>query len=358
MSALTERSIVDRARQPPHEPLRLELDKLAQLEIRPLLVRFALGFTISVAAGIIVEAAGPVFGGMFLAFPAILPAAVTLLERQLGLAQASADVRGATAGALGMIAFAWVAWTLLRRAAPALALGAALISWVAVSAAAYLVMHVLVHALGEHHYLPEIPTVEAAEVLEAIKERGWTMATAESCTGGLLAAHLTSVPGADEVFRGSIVAYDASVKARRLGIGRSLLDHDGAVSPAVAAGMAEQVRSAIGADVGLATTGNTGAPNEGKPAGLTFLAVSLPNGATWVRRYADDLGPGRNDERAVRMAFRLLRDALADRSDPEHDVNRTGSNAQRSPSPAPRRVTSNGDDPASDDGAAVLRNGG
>jgi PncC family amidohydrolase len=316
----SDRSIVARSRQPPHEPLHLELDKLTRLELRPLLVRFALGFTISVAAGVIVETAGPVFGGLFLAFPAILPAAVTLLERQLGLAQASADVRGATAGALGMIAFAWVAWMLLRRVEPVPALGAATVTWVAVSTAAYLVMHVLVHAFGEHHYLPEIPTVEAAEALDVLQRRGWSVSTAESCTGGLLASYFASVPGADEVFRGSIVAYDADVKARRLGVDHSLLEREGAVCAAVAAVMAEHVRVEIGTDVGIATTGNTGAPSEGKPAGLTFLAVAMPSGATWVRRYTDDFGPGRNDERAVRMSFRLLRDALAGRTDPEHDV--------------------------------------
>ena len=78
--------------------------------------------------------------------------------------------------------------------------------------------------------------------------------------------------------------------------------------------MAEQVRIEIGADVGVGTTGNTGEPSEGKPAGLTFIAVALPSGETWVRRYADDFGPGRNDERAVRMSFRLIRDALEGRA--------------------------------------------
>ena len=163
---------------------------------------------------------GPVFGGMFLAFPAILPAAVTLLERRLGLAQASADVRGATAGALGMLAFAWVAWVIAppRRTRPPRS-GTAMLAWV-VDLRRRLPgdAPVSVHVLGEHHYLPEIPTIEAAEVLEALRTRSFTVATAESCTGGLLASYFTSVPGADEVFRGSIVAYDRSVKTRRLGL--------------------------------------------------------------------------------------------------------------------------------------------
>ena len=85
-------------------------------------MRFAFGFAVSIAAGIIVATAGPVFGGMFLAFPAILPATTTLLERRNGLAQASEDVRGATVGALGMVAFAWVAWVLFRRTSPGVAL--------------------------------------------------------------------------------------------------------------------------------------------------------------------------------------------------------------------------------------------
>jgi nicotinamide-nucleotide amidase len=245
---------------------------------------------------------------------------VTLLEERQGLAQAAADVRGATAGALGMLAFAWVAWVLLRHTPPAAALGMAMLAWVATSVVAYLVLHQLVHLLGEHHYLPEIPVVEAAEVLDALRSRSLTVATAESCTGGLIASIFASVPGAAEVFRGSIVAYDDDVKARGLGIRRELLDRDGAVCAAVAAGMARGARLEIGADVGVGTTGITGEPTEGMPAGLTFLSVALPSGATLTRRYTDDFGPGRNDERAVRMAFRLILDALDGRADPDHDV--------------------------------------
>ena len=320
MSDVSTRTMAEEAKQPPHEPLKLEVGKLADLRPRPLLLRFALGFTISVAAGIIVETAGPVFGGMFLAFPAILPAAVTLLEERQGLAQAAADVRGATAGALGMLAFAWVAWVLLRHNQPVAALGTAMLAWVATSVVAYLVLHQLVHLLGEHHYLPEIPIVEAAEVLDALRSRSLTVATAESCTGGLIASNFTSVPGAAEVFRGSIVAYDDDVKARRLGVSRELLDRDGAVCAAVAAVMARGAQLEIGTDVGVGTTGITGEPTEGKPAGLTFLSVALPSGATMTRRYTDDFGPGRNDERAVRMTFRLILDALDGRADPDHDV--------------------------------------
>ena len=76
------------------EPFKLDWAKVTEMRVRDLTIRFGFGFAISVLAGIIVKLAGPRFGGMFLAFPAILPATTTLLQRRNGLAQAAADVRG------------------------------------------------------------------------------------------------------------------------------------------------------------------------------------------------------------------------------------------------------------------------
>jgi nicotinamide-nucleotide amidase len=111
-------------------------------------------------------------------------------------------------------------------------------------------------------------------------ERGETIASAESLTGGLVAAALTSVPGASAAFRGGIVAYATDLKAAVLGVPDDLLEQRGAVDPAVAEAMAEGARSRLGTTVGISTTGVAGPdPADGKPVGTVFVAVAGPGGA-------------------------------------------------------------------------------
>jgi competence/damage-inducible protein CinA-like protein len=115
-------------------------------------------------------------------------------------------------------------------------------------------------------------------VLDLCRARGWTLGTAESCTGGLVAARLTSVPGSSEVFRGSVVAYANEVKESTLGVPADVLAEHGAVSEETAAAMAVGVREALGVDVGIADTGIAG-PGGGtpeKPVGLVYLHVATP----------------------------------------------------------------------------------
>lgn len=124
-------------------------------------------------------------------------------------------------------------------------------------------------------------TDTAASVLRLLDERGATLAVAESLTGGLVAARFTAVPGASRTFRGSVTAYATELKARLLDVDPALLAEHGAVDPRVAREMAAGVRTRLGADWGLATTGVAGPdPQDGKPVGTVYVAVAGP-GASW-----------------------------------------------------------------------------
>jgi nicotinamide-nucleotide amidase len=117
-------------------------------------------------------------------------------------------------------------------------------------------------------------------VLDLLRERGLTLGTAESCTGGLLAGRLTDVPGSSDVFRGSIVAYADDVKAEQLGVPEDVLAAHGAVSAETAAAMAHGARARLGVDVAVAVTGVAG-PGGGtveKPVGLVYLHAVGPGG--------------------------------------------------------------------------------
>jgi nicotinamide-nucleotide amidase len=129
----------------------------------------------------------------------------------------------------------------------------------------------------------EVGTAEL--VLRLLRERGLSLGTAESCTGGLVAGRLTDVPGSSDVFRGAIVAYDDEVKQSQLGVEASLLAEHGAVSSEVAAAMARGARERLGVDVAVSVTGvaGPGGGSEEKPVGLVFLHASGPMGARDLR---------------------------------------------------------------------------
>jgi nicotinamide-nucleotide amidase len=137
----------------------------------------------------------------------------------------------------------------------------------------------LTEALEPYVFATDERPVEAI-VLSLLRERGLTLATAESCTGGLVAERLTSVAGASDVFRGAIVAYADGVKRTQLRVDENVLARHGAVSAAVAAAMAEGALVALGADVAVAVTGVAG-PGGGtpeKPVGLVHLHAVAPGG--------------------------------------------------------------------------------
>ena len=120
------------------------------------------------------------------------------------------------------------------------------------------------------------------EVVEALlKEKGLTIGTAESCTGGLMAKRLTDLPGASRIFRGGIVSYTNEVKADVLGVPQALLDQYGAVSAPVAQAMAEGARRALGCDIALSSTGVAGPDRDdrGNEVGTMFVAIATPEGS-------------------------------------------------------------------------------
>jgi len=139
--------------------------------------------------------------------------------------------------------------------------------------------------------------------------RGMTLATAESCTGGLVAEKLTAIPGASAVYRGGVVSYWTSVKADVLGVPQTLLDTYGPVSEQCARAMAEGVRKLTGADLGVSVTGSAGpdADERGVPVGVVYVGLAAPDG-TWCRSL--DFGRRRRDRiqgLAANHAFDVVR---------------------------------------------------
>ena len=122
----------------------------------------------------------------------------------------------------------------------------------------------------------------AAVVLDRLRQRGQSVAVAESCTGGGLGAALAAVPGASDVFLGGVIAYANRVKQQVLGVPEALLETHGAVSDPVAEAMAEGARRLTGADWGLAITGvaGPGGGSEQKPVGLVHIAVAGSQGCS------------------------------------------------------------------------------
>lgn len=157
---------------------------------------------------------------------------------------------------------------------------------------------------------------EGSDTLEAalgrmLNERGWTMATAESCTGGYVAHRLTNIPGSSAWVVGGIVSYANSVKQDQLGVRAATLDTFGAVSEQTAMEMAEGVRQRLDTTIGLSTTGILG-PGGGtvaKPVGTFWMGIASPRGTRAVRL---KLGTDRlrNKERASTAALDLLRREL------------------------------------------------
>ncbi len=155
-----------------------------------------------------------------------------------------------------------------------------------------------------------MPDPLPVRVVGLLRDLGLSLATAESLTGGLLGATLTSVPGASAVFRGGIVAYATDLKERLLGVAGDVLREEGAVSRPTALAMAAGVRDATGADWALATTGVAGPdPQEGHPPGTVWLAVAGPQGSA-ARRCSFTGDREAIRDQSVAAALELLEEHL------------------------------------------------
>ena len=153
-------------------------------------------------------------------------------------------------------------------------------------------------------------SVAAAAAVHALVERRETLAVAESLTGGLLAATIVEIPGVSAVFRGGLVVYATDLKARLAGVPQELLDERGPVDGDVAAALARGVRERCGADWGLATTGVAGPePQDGKPVGLVYVAVSGPTGTSVSELKLDGNREAVRTE-SVTAVLQLLTDSL------------------------------------------------
>ena len=129
----------------------------------------------------------------------------------------------------------------------------------------------------------------AQRVGERLRERKKTVAVAESCTGGLLGAAFTDVPGSSDYFIGGVIAYENRVKVEQLGVPATVLEREGAVSAAAAAAMASGVKQLLGTDVGLSITGVAGpGEEEHKPAGLTFIGLAATEATTERHQWHGD----------------------------------------------------------------------
>ena len=137
-------------------------------------------------------------------------------------------------------------------------------------------------------------------VVEELKQRGLTLATAESCTGGLIGKRITDIPGSSACYVGGVISYSNDVKMQLLGVKQQTLSQYGAVSEQTACEMAEGVRRCTGADIGLSTTGVAGPDGgtEEKPVGLVYIGLSTAQGTRAIRF----LRTGAKRDRVRRMA--------------------------------------------------------
>jgi PncC family amidohydrolase len=154
-----------------------------------------------------------------------------------------------------------------------------------------------------------------------LRQLGWTIGTAETCTGGLIAHRLIGVAGSSAYVHGGVVAYANAVKTGLLGVDAAVIETHGVVSAATALALATAARTALGVDLGVATTGIAGPVDptrrSRKPVGLVYVAVAWPGGSrveehTWPPQDRR-ANMAASAEAALQLAATVARAALAAR---------------------------------------------
>jgi len=165
--------------------------------------------------------------------------------------------------------------------------------------------------LGDAIFGEDDDTLESV-VTDLLKQRNWTLACAESCTGGLITAKMINHPGVSDVLREGIVAYANEAKIQRLDVDSDLIKKYGAVSAEVAAAMAEGVAKVSSASVGLSTTGiaGPGGGSEDKPVGLVYLGLYIPGKGVTTKKLTLTGDRMKVRNRATISALDFLRLAL------------------------------------------------
>lgn len=149
------------------------------------------------------------------------------------------------------------------------------------------------------------------KILQVCQERKWTLASAESLTGGLIGAKICDFPGVSSIYRGGIIAYQYQVKTNLLGVDAQALAQYGAVTPEVALQMAREVRKQLNSEVGISTTGVAGpGAAEGKPAGFAYIGIVTPSFEE-VFSYQGQGDRNQVREQVAQAAFRHLEFSLA-----------------------------------------------
>lgn len=162
--------------------------------------------------------------------------------------------------------------------------------------------------------MTHVETTTLEKLHSALRKQGETLVTAESCTGGMIAARITDRAGSSRYFLGGVVVYSNALKTDLLGVSSELLEKHGAVSKQVAKAMAEGARAHLGGDWAVAVTGVAGpGRSEKKPAGLVYIAVAGPEGDAKVKK--NNFRGGRESVRVQTMeaALEFLWEQIAKR---------------------------------------------
>ena len=151
----------------------------------------------------------------------------------------------------------------------------------------------------------------AQEIGDILRQKGLTLGTVESATGGLIASTITDIPGSSDYFKGSLVSYSNEIKMKVVGVSEETLERYGAVSSEVAEQMASGGKRVLDVDICLADTGiaGPGGATEDKPVGLFYLGMACPGGVI-VKKHVFEGSREQNKQLAVKAALKWLREYL------------------------------------------------